>query len=78
MKLLVDINTPTAMHMRCDWPGLVHPATGDKVLYRKDNQTWLFQVQERTLAIGVDPQTLEPVTHLILKVDSEAPEGFRP
>jgi hypothetical protein len=78
MKLWIDINTPTTMHLQCDWPGLAHPATGDTVLFRKDNQTWVFQVLHRMLAIGIDPQTMEPVTHLILKVDSEAPEGFQP
>lgn len=78
MKLWVDITTPTTMFTKLDWPGLVHPATGDTVLYGKDEQTWVFQVTERTLAIGQDPMNGEPVTHLMLKVDSEAPEGFRP
>lgn len=78
MKLWIDINTATAMHLRVDWPGLAHPAKGDVVHYRKNNETWTFEVLERTLAIGVDPQTGEPVTHLILKADSEAPAGFQP
>jgi|GEM_PF-2872136 len=78
MKLWLDIQTPTVIFTKCDWPGLAHPATGDTVLYGKGDQTWVFQVTERTLAIGMDPMTREPVTHLMLKVDSEAPEGFQP
>ena len=78
MKLWIDISSPTQFFQRTGWNGLVMPAIGDFAVYRQGDQAWAFQVLKRTVAIGIDPVDLQPVTHVVLRVDSEPPVGFQP
>lgn len=77
MKLWIDITTPTAHYQRVHWlEGVPLPSVGDTVLLGKDEGAWAFQVLERFLGIGTDPQTGRPATQVLLTVDSEPPLGF--
>ena len=79
MKLWVDIHSPTRLFLRTNWEGLVVPAIGDLVIYGNDDSSWVFKVVERSVATGRDPMNMEQrVTHVVLKVDSDPPEGFQP
>lgn len=78
MELFTDIQTPTAIYHGVKWPqGVPHPAAGDLMSWRENNQSWLFQVTGRHIQAGIDPRTGGPQARVLLKVDCEAPEGFR-
>ena len=79
MKLWVDIHAPNVLFTKTNWNGLVIPAVGDLVIYGRENNSWVFKVLERSISIGQDPMDdMSPVTHVILKVDSDPTEGFEP
>lgn len=79
METLLDVSTPTQMFIDVDWPqGVPHPAVGDSVILRKQDQAWVFSVLKRHIQIGVDPRTGDPQARVGLTVDVEPPLGFQP
>lgn len=77
METWIDITTPTSIRTHVSWPnGATYPSQGDTVLLRVGQQTWSFQVTQRLLAIGTNPQTGAPACQLSLTVDTEPPRGF--
>lgn len=76
MKTWLDISTPSAIYTQVSWPEAPFPAKGDKVLFRRGDVTWGFQVIDRMVAIGVDPHTGVDACQISLRVDTEPPTGF--
>lgn len=79
MLCWIDIESPKEMFTRVKWPeGVPFPATGDTVLFRQKEVTWVFKVTSRLIGIGYDPLTRQPAANVSLKVDAPAPEEWTP
>ena len=79
METTLSITTPSAVYEAVAWPqGVPYPSAGDTVHFRKDEQTWSFEVLSRTIDIGFDPRTMQPGAAVRLRVSDPPPAGLDP
>lgn len=78
MKILFNITAPNVMFTEVPLdPAIPMPASGDSVVFRRNDVVWVFSVKERTISIGTDPRDGSPATSVSITVDSDPPEDWK-
>lgn len=70
MKIIVDLVENQVHYTDFEWPAWAPPpSAGDSVLAHRNGKPFIFEVKNRLVTLGVQPETGEPSVRYTLTVE---------